>query len=74
MDPSSTTTDVIFTGNNLTLTCTSYEDRVVLGNVGFSKGVHYWEITLDRYDNQPDPAFGIARFDVNKECVLGREA
>ncbi|XP_064621343.1 E3 ubiquitin-protein ligase TRIM9-like isoform X2 [Lineus longissimus] len=73
MDPGSTTPDVIFTGGNLTLTCTSYEDRVILGNVGFSKGVHYWEICIDRYDNQPDPAFGIARFDVNKESVLGKD-
>ena len=63
---------MLFDNNNLTVTCSSYDDRVVLSTVGFSKGVHYWEVTIDRYDNTPDPAFGIARFDVAKDCMLGK--
>jgi tripartite motif-containing protein 9/67 len=51
----------------------SFEDRVVLGSVGFSKDVHYWEITIDRYDNQPDPSFGVARYDVSKDQIIGKD-
>ncbi|XP_074656960.1 E3 ubiquitin-protein ligase TRIM9-like [Tubulanus polymorphus] len=65
--------ELVFSNENSTVTSSSFDDRVVLGQIGFSKGIHYWEITIDRYDNQPDPVFGIARFDVNKEMTLGKD-
>lgn len=55
-----------------TITCISSQERVALGSRGFRKGVHYWEITIQRYDDKPDPAFGVARFDVVKEHMLGK--
>ena len=54
------------------ITCLSSQERVALGSRGFRKGRHYWEITIQRYDDKPDPAFGIARFDVLKEHMLGK--
>lgn len=45
---------------------------MALGSRGFRNGIHYWEITIQRYDDKPDPAFGIARFDVMKEHMLGK--
>ncbi|XP_066132170.1 E3 ubiquitin-protein ligase TRIM9 isoform X10 [Saccopteryx bilineata] len=72
-DPGSAHSDIIFSNDNLTVTCSSYDDRVVLGKTGFSKGVHYWELTVDRYDNHPDPAFGVARMDVLKDVMLGKD-
>ncbi|XP_062944650.1 E3 ubiquitin-protein ligase TRIM9 isoform X12 [Cynocephalus volans] len=72
-DPGSAHSDIIFSNDNLTVTCSSYDDRVVLGKTGFSKGVHYWELTIDRYDNHPDPAFGVARMDVMKDMMLGKD-
>lgn len=65
--------DIILSNDNLTVTCNSYDDRVIMGNTGFSRGVHYWEMTIDRYDNHPDPAFGIARADVMKDVMLGKD-
>ncbi|KAM4624762.1 E3 ubiquitin-protein ligase TRIM9 isoform 11-T11 [Polymixia lowei] len=72
-DTASAHPDIIFSNDNLTVTCNSYDDRVVMGNSGFSRGVHYWEMTVDRYDNHPDPAFGVARGDVLKDVMLGKD-
>ncbi|KAM6205277.1 E3 ubiquitin-protein ligase TRIM9 isoform 17-T17 [Sarcoramphus papa] len=72
-DPASAHADIIFSNDNLTVTCNSYDDRVVLGKTGFSKGLHYWELSIDRYDNHPDPAFGVARIDVLKDAMLGKD-
>ncbi|KAM6960700.1 E3 ubiquitin-protein ligase TRIM9 isoform 2-T2 [Aplochiton taeniatus] len=72
-DPVSAHPDIIFSNDNLTVTCNSYDDRVVMGNTSFSRGVHYWEMTVDRYDNHPDPAFGVARGDVLKDVMLGKD-
>lgn len=58
-------------GDGLTATTDSYEPRVLLSSVGFSRGVHYWEFTIDRYDGAADPAFGVARRDVTRDAMLG---
>lgn len=71
LDPFSAHPDILFSNDNQTATCNSYEHRILLGGVGFSKGVHYWEVVIDRYDNHSDPAIGIARFDVDKCQMLG---
>ncbi|XP_018571423.1 E3 ubiquitin-protein ligase TRIM9 [Anoplophora glabripennis] len=50
-----------------------WEHRVALGSVGFSRGIHYWEFTIDKYDADTDPAFGIARIDVTRDKMLGKD-
>lgn len=72
-DPNSGHRDIILSNDNQTATCSSYDDRVVLGTAAFSKGVHYWELHVDRYDNHPDPAFGVARASVAKDTMLGKD-
>ncbi|XP_033846852.1 E3 ubiquitin-protein ligase TRIM9 isoform X2 [Periophthalmus magnuspinnatus] len=72
-DPTSAHRDIVLTNENQTVTCSSYDDRVVLGTAAFSKGVHYWEVTIDRYDNHPDPAFGVARINTMKDMMLGKD-
>ena len=71
-DPSTSHPDVLFSNDNLTVTSCSFDDRIVLGGVGLSSGVHYWELTIDRFDNNKDPAFGIALLDISKDKMLGR--
>ncbi|XP_041044125.1 E3 ubiquitin-protein ligase TRIM9 isoform X9 [Carcharodon carcharias] len=72
-DPTSAHPDILLSNDNLTVTCNSYDDRVVLGSVALSKGVHYWELSVDRYDNHPDPAFGVARINLVKDMMLGKD-
>uniref|UniRef100_A0A4W5N4K3 Tripartite motif containing 67 n=2 Tax=Hucho hucho TaxID=62062 RepID=A0A4W5N4K3_9TELE len=72
-DPTSAHMDIVLTNENQTVSCNSYDDRVVLGTAAFSKGVHYWELMVDRYDNHPDPAFGVARINTMKDMMLGKD-
>ncbi|XP_074470892.1 E3 ubiquitin-protein ligase TRIM9 isoform X1 [Sebastes fasciatus] len=72
-DPSTAHRDIVLTNENQTVTCSSYDDRVVLGTAAFSKGIHYWEVRIDRYDNHPDPAFGVARINTMKDMMLGKD-
>ncbi|XP_069741199.1 E3 ubiquitin-protein ligase TRIM9 isoform X5 [Narcine bancroftii] len=72
-DPNSAHPDILLSNDNLTITCNSYDDRVVLGSVALSKGIHYWELSVDRYDNHPDPAFGVARINLLKDIMLGKD-
>lgn len=46
--------------------CNSYEYCILLGGVGFFKGVYYWEVVIDCYDSYFDFVIGIVRFDVDK--------
>ncbi|XP_053499376.1 E3 ubiquitin-protein ligase TRIM9 isoform X1 [Ictalurus furcatus] len=72
-DPTSAHRDIVMSNENQTVSCNSYDDRVVLGTAAFSKGVHYWELSIDRYDNHPDPAFGVARINTAKDAMLGKD-
>ncbi|XP_045603701.1 E3 ubiquitin-protein ligase TRIM9 [Procambarus clarkii] len=58
--------------NGFTISCDSYEHRVALGSVGFSRGVHYWEFNIEKYDGNADIAFGLSRIDICKEMILGK--
>lgn len=98
-DPTNAHRDIVLSNENRTVSCNSYDDRVVLGTAAFSKvrskspnhlppllpsltpppppnspqGAHYWEVTVDRYDNHPDPAFGVARINTVKDMMLGKD-
>lgn len=61
-----------FSNENSTVSAEGWEHRVALGSVGFSRGVHYWEFTVDKYTADTDPAFGIARIDVARDKMLGK--
>ena len=64
--------DISVINDGLTLTSSASEDAVVLASAGFIRGVHYWEISIDRYDNHPDPSFGIATAGVRRDSMLGK--
>uniref|UniRef100_A0A182TGX6 B30.2/SPRY domain-containing protein n=1 Tax=Anopheles melas TaxID=34690 RepID=A0A182TGX6_9DIPT len=62
-----------FSSENQTVSADGWEHRVALGSVGFSRGVHYWEFTIDKYTADTDPAFGVARLDVARDKMLGKD-
>lgn len=62
-----------YTENSMGVTSDGWEHRVALGSVGFSRGVHYWEFTVEKFDADTDPAFGIARIDVSRDKMLGKD-
>ena len=53
------------------VSCDTFEHRVSVGCVGFSKGVHYWEFVVSSYDTNSDIAFGVAAKGFNTEAILG---
>lgn len=65
--------EVSISEDAMSASCEGYEHRVVLSSTGFSRGVHYWELTIDRYHSDTDPAFGIARCDVSRDQMLGKD-
>lgn len=62
---------LIFMNDNQTVSVEGWDHRVALGSVGFSRGIHYWEFTIDKYTADTDPAFGVARIDVARDKMLG---
>nr|CAB3267247.1 E3 ubiquitin-protein ligase TRIM9 [Phallusia mammillata] len=73
LDPKQSHPDIKLSNNNSTVTSQSFESRIALGKIGFSRGIHYWEFSIDRFENNPDPAFGVARSDVDKASMLGKD-
>ncbi|TGZ66097.1 hypothetical protein CRM22_005509 [Opisthorchis felineus] len=47
------------------------EDRVLLADVGFSQGTHYWEWRIESYDGRGQPSFGVALNSVARDRMLG---
>ena len=72
LDPAASHPQLRFSDNNGAVSCDSFEPCVAMATTGFSRGVHYWEFTLERYDGNADPAFGVARLDANKSQMLGK--
>lgn len=60
-----------FSNDLATVSVDGWDHRVALGSVGFSRGIHYWEFTVNKYTADTDPAFGIARIDVARDQMLG---
>uniref|UniRef100_A0A8C4QU01 Tripartite motif containing 9 n=1 Tax=Eptatretus burgeri TaxID=7764 RepID=A0A8C4QU01_EPTBU len=72
-DTKATHQDVALSNGDTTATCMSFDDRLVLASTPLARGVHYWELTIDRYEGQPDPAFGVARAEASRDAMLGRD-
>uniref|UniRef100_A0A7E4VX68 Fibronectin type-III domain-containing protein n=1 Tax=Panagrellus redivivus TaxID=6233 RepID=A0A7E4VX68_PANRE len=70
---SSSQRDVVLSNERATLTGVGLDYRVVLGNVAFSRGVHYWEITVDQFDGNGDIVIGVAQPSVNRHTMLGKD-
>ncbi|KAI6189697.1 hypothetical protein M3Y97_00036800 [Aphelenchoides bicaudatus] len=54
-------TDMLVTNDCRTVTGTTLDFHVCFGTVSLSKGVHYWEVTIDRIDVNTDIVIGVAQ-------------
>lgn len=63
---------LVFSNDLSTVSVDGWDHCVALGSVGFSRGIHYWEFTINKYTPDTDPAFGIARIDVARDQMLGK--
>lgn len=63
--------DMLLSNEASTLTGSSLEYRCVLGSIAFSKGVHYWEVSIERHDGNADVVLGVAQPSVNRHIMLG---
>ena len=72
LDPAASHPQLSFSDSNAAVSCDSFEPCVAMATTGFSRGVHYWEFTLEQYDGNADPAFGVARLDATKSQMLGK--
>ncbi|GMR58256.1 hypothetical protein PMAYCL1PPCAC_28451 [Pristionchus mayeri] len=65
--------EIFLSNESHSLTATTIDYQTILGSVAFSKGVHYWEITVDRFDGNADIVVGVARHTVNRNLMLGKD-
>ena len=65
VDPELSHPDIVLNRDSTTMTCTSFENRVALGDVGFSRGVHYWEVLIDKYEGGIVPISFPGHFTLN---------
>ncbi|CAD5231849.1 unnamed protein product [Bursaphelenchus xylophilus] len=65
--------DVQLSNQSCTVTGSSLDYSVVLGTVAFSRGVHFWEISVDRLDINTDIVVGVAQPSVDRHKILGKD-
>uniref|UniRef100_A0AC35UI54 B30.2/SPRY domain-containing protein n=1 Tax=Rhabditophanes sp. KR3021 TaxID=114890 RepID=A0AC35UI54_9BILA len=65
--------DIVLSSNLMSVAGTSLDYKVVLGNVYFSKGIHYWEIVIDSLRTNADIVVGISLEKVNRNAMLGKD-
>ncbi|KAI6236813.1 hypothetical protein M3Y95_00198400 [Aphelenchoides besseyi] len=65
--------DILLTNESSSATGLTLDYGVILGTCSFSRGIHYFEVTVDRLDINTDLALGVASPAVNRHSILGKD-
>ncbi|KRZ17201.1 E3 ubiquitin-protein ligase TRIM9 [Trichinella pseudospiralis] len=71
--PNGSNCEAVFDQENTTLSSASLNYSVVLGTVCFTRGRHYWEVSVDRRDASADVIVGVATSKVSRNMMLGKD-
>lgn len=63
--------DLIISDECMSVTGTTVEYRTLCGSIAFSRGTHYWEVTVERHTGNADVVVGVAQNAFNRHIMLG---
>uniref|UniRef100_A0A0N5D617 B30.2/SPRY domain-containing protein n=1 Tax=Thelazia callipaeda TaxID=103827 RepID=A0A0N5D617_THECL len=73
LSKSASQTDLNLSNECMSVTATTVEYRTLCGSIAFSRGIHYWEVTIERHVGNADIVVGVAQSAFNRHIMLGKD-
>uniref|UniRef100_A0A182EWG6 B30.2/SPRY domain-containing protein n=2 Tax=Onchocerca ochengi TaxID=42157 RepID=A0A182EWG6_ONCOC len=73
LSKSASQNDLTISNECMSVTGTTMEYRTLSGSIAFSRGIHYWEITVERHTGNADVVVGVAQNAFNRRIMLGKD-
>ncbi|VIO99220.1 B-box zinc finger family protein [Brugia malayi] len=73
LNKSASQNDLTISNECMSVTGTTMEYRTLCGSIAFSRGIHYWEVTVERHAGNADVVVGVAQNAFNRGIMLGKD-